>query len=1244
MVWLAMLNATAQGVILPVLTIDCPTNLTLFTCEQALPWQYAPPTVTGGCLPYQLVCDPPSGSIFRQGTTTVTCKVTDECGNSDGCRFSVTVKPDIEPPVIECPRDLVIGSCPSPTGLCGTVVSYPAPVVTDNSGLVGVVCQPPSGSFFPCGVTTVTCRAVDRCGNKAECSFTVTVAREGQAPGIQCPSDIVVGTCSNTATVFYRDPVVNPVGTPVECFPPSGSLFPLGVSVVECLASNNCGRAECKFTVTVRPVPPPQILCPSAAAGTVIPLPVFVVPCGSNCVPVIYSAPIVLNGELVGCTPRSGTCLPVGVHTVICVATNRCGERDVCRFDIQVVQGEGEPPVIRCPQDLTVTTCSNCVPVFYPNPVVLNGSLVKCEPPSGSCFPIGVTTVTCLAASECGKAECSFSIVVRPVPPPVIRCPITPADGPLVFTVPCGSNCVPVIYPAPIVLNGELVGCTPRSGTCLPVGVHTITCVATNRCGERDACEFVVRVVQGQGEPPVIRCPNDLTVLTCSNCVPVLYPAPSVSGGGPVVCTPPSGSCFPVGSSIVSCVVSNECGRSECKFTITVRNPAPPSIVCPTNPVVVTMPCGSNCVPVFYPPPSVANGSLVKCDPPSGSCLAPGIHVVTCVAENECGVRDLCEFRVRVLAGPGEPPVIRCPQDLVVGLCRGECEPVYYTPPTVANGTLIGCTPPSGSCLPPGVHPVVCIASNECGKSECRFTITVRRGNPCLTPPGNMVLWLPFDEPAGPIAHNIVAGAPNGVHVGGPTPILGDYVLNSLGFNGLNQFVGVPNYPAIRLSASDLSIDAWIQVREATGSRTIVSKVHAVGSVGTPRGYEFYLRLGRLNLDLFGAAYQNFDSGVVVPADNAWHHVAVTVHRGGGGEVRFFLDGAGLASLAGPITTPLGNSGRLQVGLSTQAGPGPMVPFRGSIDEVEIFNRALTPLEVQYLWQADRAGKCKLKCSIPWDVSFLENQVYVTVSALLCNNTAVPQPIVWSATGPMPIPTSAGAFILAPFSCTNLPIQLGRPTNGLMVGAVVTWDLTVLTANRCPIFCKGSVINPGPLVVKVPTDPVLIPGIKCEGIVRLALNGTSPGQPIRLRVTGPDMEPDLDTVSLNGLPPGQPVILRASPDALGNFEFDLSIQFVQEDPIGTYTILLEADVNGDNAFDTLASFDVQNPVVGPPEIRIVTREGRRFLFWEEPACGHAILETSKRVFGPWEALPNAAPGFWMDTTVTEHQFFRLVVP
>jgi hypothetical protein len=36
------------------------------------------------------------------------------------------------------------------------------------------VCNPPSGSCFPTGVTTVTCTASDAAGNIASCNFTVT--------------------------------------------------------------------------------------------------------------------------------------------------------------------------------------------------------------------------------------------------------------------------------------------------------------------------------------------------------------------------------------------------------------------------------------------------------------------------------------------------------------------------------------------------------------------------------------------------------------------------------------------------------------------------------------------------------------------------------------------------------------------------------------------------------------------------------------------------------------------------------------------------------------------------------------------------------------------------------------------------------------------------------------------------------------------------------------------------------------
>ena len=58
---------------------------------------------------------------------------------------------------------------------CVAVGNYLTPTVTDNCPGATVLCAPPSGSNFPAGVTTVTCRATDVAGNKDSCSFAVTV-------------------------------------------------------------------------------------------------------------------------------------------------------------------------------------------------------------------------------------------------------------------------------------------------------------------------------------------------------------------------------------------------------------------------------------------------------------------------------------------------------------------------------------------------------------------------------------------------------------------------------------------------------------------------------------------------------------------------------------------------------------------------------------------------------------------------------------------------------------------------------------------------------------------------------------------------------------------------------------------------------------------------------------------------------------------------------------------------------------
>jgi hypothetical protein len=128
---------------------------------------YAAPVSNGDC--GTVSCSPQAGSFFPVGPTIVTCS--SQAGSN--CSFTVTVN-DTQPPSITCPTDVLVvtdqNACPAPA--C-QVVNFPAPTAIDNCPGVVVACNPPSGSCFPTGVTTVTCTATDTSGNTAMCSFTV---------------------------------------------------------------------------------------------------------------------------------------------------------------------------------------------------------------------------------------------------------------------------------------------------------------------------------------------------------------------------------------------------------------------------------------------------------------------------------------------------------------------------------------------------------------------------------------------------------------------------------------------------------------------------------------------------------------------------------------------------------------------------------------------------------------------------------------------------------------------------------------------------------------------------------------------------------------------------------------------------------------------------------------------------------------------------------------------------------------
>jgi hypothetical protein len=227
--------------------INCPPDIAIECDESTHPDNTGYATATDNCDPDPSV----SYTDDQQGDTIIrTWTATDNTGNtSDSCTQTITIQ-DTQPPQAICPGDTVVPNDPDE---CGAIVEFTASV-TDNCPGATFSCNPASGSFFPVGITTVTCIAEDASENSDTCKFTVTV-EDTEQPIADCPGDttILVLTEDTGAIVEFLASVAdNCPGASVSCDPSSGSFFPIGSTTVVCIAEDASGNTDtCEFTVTV---------------------------------------------------------------------------------------------------------------------------------------------------------------------------------------------------------------------------------------------------------------------------------------------------------------------------------------------------------------------------------------------------------------------------------------------------------------------------------------------------------------------------------------------------------------------------------------------------------------------------------------------------------------------------------------------------------------------------------------------------------------------------------------------------------------------------------------------------------------------------------------------------------------------------------------------------------------------------------------------------------------------------------
>lgn len=324
------------------------------------------------------------------------------------------------------------------------------------------------------------------------------------------------------------------------------------------------------------------------------------------------------------------------------------------------------------------------------------------------------------------------------------------------------------------------------------------------------------------------------------------------------------------------------------------------------------------------------------------------------------------------------------------------------------------------------------------GNTPIDATITYFEPGLSATVPSGLVSWWNGETTIGNVAVD-QAGTNNGTFVNGATVAPGK-VGNAFSFNGANY---IDLTQTVQFNSNDFTIQGWFRTNADT--TVTYQQIWMSGYNGGNPAVEIVMQDNKLKFYARDISLQTTPDVLTSLGlnDNNWHHFAAIRN---GSNFILYADGAQAASIskvmgdldAADVVPRIGN------GLGTTNNRY----FVGSIDELQIYNRALTQAEIQAIYNAGSNGMYASPQTIG-SISFSPATLVVGSTTTVSASATSGLTVVFTSTTPA-VCTVSGSTVtgVTTGTCTIAADQAGNGTYS--AASQATTNLTVTTDSTPP--------------------------------------------------------------------------------------------------------------------------------------------------------------------------------------------------